>query len=66
MKPKIFVFEVNFPGEFSAGLWPFREIIEIKVESGDLGGFEDDFVDAMQKTLREHYDGAYVSLAKIE
>lgn len=62
MEPKVFDFYINFSGERAAGLHPFSENVKIEIESGDLGGEQEEqaFVEAFTDFLEGWYDGAAV------
>ena len=60
-----FIYDIEHPGEYGAGIHGFSDTVIVIVESGDPGGEskgEDSFQDFMLQSLREWYDGAGVTL----
>lgn len=58
------VFDVYFPGDYSAGMLPFSDTVTIQCESGNFGGEDEgeySFKAAFLDFLREWYDGAGVA-----
>ena len=56
-------FEIYFPGEMGAGLWPYSDTVIVECKSGDFGGGSGEFAEYMRECLKEWYDGAGVTLA---
>ena len=56
---KTFKFLVVNHGEITAGIRPFTEKVEIKVET-DPGGDSSEFTEFMRDSLAEWFDGSYV------
>jgi hypothetical protein len=65
MKPKTFIFDIYQPQDRSAGIIGFSDTVSITVVSGDPRGDiegEDIFQEFMLQSLKEWYDGAFVTL----
>lgn len=63
MEPTKVVFDINYPGDESAGIFPFTDRITIISQAGDFGGSLGEFEEFMQEALAEWYDGAKVVLS---
>jgi len=59
---KTYVFEIDHPGEWGAGIWPYDDVVSITVKSGNPGGEEGEFEEFMLACLQEWYWGANVTL----
>jgi len=55
------VFDIYMPGDFSAGIAGFSDMVSIEVDSGDPGGDAGEFKEHMKQALVEWYDGAKVT-----
>ena len=55
------IFEINFPGDPSAGMHAYTEMVTILVASGQPGGEPSEFETHMREALCEWFDGATVS-----
>ena len=58
-------FDIENFGEIGAGLSPYSETVMIDVESGDPGGEDGEFMEFMQSSLAEWFDGSAVSAEDI-
>jgi len=61
----MYTFEIEDTGDPSVGIFPFSETIKLTVESGNISGDENEFIDYLAKALGEWYD-AHVRLTKTE
>jgi hypothetical protein len=52
-------FDVDFPGELAAGLYPYTNNITVEIEH-DPGGEEGEFKEELRSFLLDWFDGAYV------
>lgn len=64
--PVSFVFDVNVPDDLSAGLHGFSDTLTLTVESGDLGGTEQEFVEYFRSAIAEWFDTNRVFAKKQE
>ena len=54
-------FEIYFPGDGAAGLYPFTDEVTISCKSGQWGGAPGEFEEYIHSCLKEWYDGATVT-----
>lgn len=60
---KTYVYHIEHPGEYAAGIRAFTDTVTIAVDSGEPGGDEEgeySFHEFMLQALKEWYDGAHV------
>lgn len=65
IKSVTYVFDIEVPSEYSAGIRGFTDKIVVSIESGDPGGEPGEFTQAMEQFLREWYDTQNVHLTRM-
>lgn len=59
---KSWTVNINFTGEMSAGLWPYRDTVTVSVDSGNPGGDTGEFESFLREVFAEWYPGANVNV----
>lgn len=58
---KEYKFDIYFPGDMSAGLWSYSDVVAVTVDSGNPGGEEGEFEQWLVEFLGEWFDGATIT-----
>ena len=54
------IFDITNPGELSAGIYGYTDIVKMIIESGNPGGEKEEFVEHIKNALSEWYEGSNI------